>query len=733
MSTAAGKVNRELILEGLDCANCAMKIENGMKKLDGVSYCSVNFVNKTLLLEVDQEYDQVVITAARKKIRQLEPHIQVLEQGKGTKSVIPSYGQHDHYAHAQADDGRHGHSHANGAGDTKRLLLRILAGAVLTGIGLTIPFSGGAEFVLFAIAYVIVGGDVVWRAVQNTVRGQVFDEHFLMTLATIGAFAIQQYPEGVAVMLFYQVGELFQSLAVNRSRKSIGSLLDIRPDYANLHIGNETKRVAPEEVRVGEVIIIKPGERVPLDGKVLTGTTAMDTSALTGESVPREVGSGDEVLSGFINKNGVLTIEVTKSYGESTVSKLLELVQNASSRKAMTEQFITKFARYYTPMVVMAAALLAFVPPLLLSGATFSEWVYRALVFLVISCPCALVVSIPLGFFGGIGAASRQGVLVKGSNYLEALNDVKYVVFDKTGTLTQGTFAVIGVYPVVGESREQLLRYAAYAELHSSHPIADSIRAAYGQELQAADVQEYNEIAGHGIQVQFEGKKIAAGNAKLMKLEQIPFEAPAEEGTVVYVAVDGKYAGAIFIADQIKEDAVQAVRSLKELGIKKTVMLTGDAQAVAESVGRKLGLDEVHAELLPQHKVEELEKLGRQKARKHKIAFIGDGMNDTPVLARADIGIAMGGLGSDAAIEAADIVIMTDEPSRLATAIRIARRTRRIVWQNIGFALGVKVVFLLLGSFGIATMWEAVFSDVGVTLLAVLNAMRVMRMELPSS
>ncbi|WP_145681719.1 heavy metal translocating P-type ATPase, partial [Bacillus licheniformis] len=542
-------------------------------------------------------------------------------------------------------------------------------------------------------------------------------------------FIIQQYPEGVAVMLFYQIGELFQGAAVTRSRKSISDLMDIRPDYANLQTEGGTVKVSPDEVKAGDIIIVKPGEKVPLDGKVRAGKSLVDTSALTGESVPREAAPGTEVLSGFVNKNGVLEVEVDKEYSESTVSKILDLVQNASSRKAKTENFITKFAKYYTPFVVIIALLLAFVPPLIISGALLSDWVYRALVFLVISCPCALVVSIPLGFFGGIGAASKAGILVKGGNYLEALNDVKYAVFDKTGTLTKGEFAVVKLSPASHVKEDELLEYAALAEHFSGHPIAESIREAYGKEVQADRIKDYSETAGFGVRAVVDGAVILAGNAKLMKKAGIQYQKESEIGTVVYVAAGDTFIGSIVIADEIKEDAKRAISALKKAGIKKTVMLTGDAKDTGEAVGEQLSIDEVHAELLPQHKVDRIETLDKQKLPKEKLLFAGDGINDTPVLARADIGVAMGGLGSDAAVEAADIVIMTDQPSKIAEAISIAKRTRTIVWQNIIFALGVKGVFLILGAFGIATMWEAVFSDVGVTLLAVLNAMRVLKVK----
>lgn len=712
MSEAQRIVKKELLLDGLDCANCAMKIENGVKKVDGVSSCTVNFATKTLILETTSGENEQVVSEAKKKVNSLEPHIRVID-----KSELKS------------SNTKHSHDHDHGNVNTKRTLTRLIVSVILMAIGIFGPLTGYLEFGIFAVAYIIIGGDIVLKAARNIVRGQVFDENFLMSIATLGAFAIQEYPEGVAVMLFYQVGEMFQGMAVNRSRKSISSLMDIRPDYANLKIGGETKRVTPEEVKIGDIIVVRPGERVPLDGIVIEGNSAMDTSALTGESVPREVETGNDVLSGFINKNGVLLVEVTKEFGESTVSKILDLVQNASNKKAPTENFITKFARYYTPVVVIVAVLLAVVPPLIISDATFSDWIYRALVFLVISCPCALVVSIPLGFFGGIGASSKKGVLVKGSNYLEALNDVKYVVFDKTGTLTKGVFTVTKVHNTDVVSKEDLLKFAAHAEMHSTHPIAESIRSAYGQELREEELEGYNEIAGHGIQVNYNGKEVLAGNAKLMVKENVSFTEPKELGTIIHVAIDRNYAGYIVIADEVKEDSAEAIRSLKGLGIKKTIMLTGDSKAVGEAIGRQLNLDEVHAELLPQHKVEEIEKLDKQKSPKEKIIFVGDGINDTPVLARADIGIAMGGLGSDAAIEAADIVIMTDETSKISTAIRIAKRTRRIVWQNIIFALGVKAVFLVLGAFGIATMWEAVFSDVGVTILAVLNSIRVLKTD----
>jgi Cd2+/Zn2+-exporting ATPase len=764
MQADIATVKRKVVLKGLDCANCAMKIENGIEKIEGISSCSVNYANETLMMEFDASKEVEIMSAAKKKVKQLEPHIKFIEQGKGNSSSrngealahskphnhdhSDSNHQHSHdhshehnhnhnhnhgegkaHNHDHAEDDGHGHSHDHGENSVRTMMIRLIASAAIGAAAILLSLNSTVELILFIVAYLIIGGDIVLRAVKNIIRGQVFDEYFLMSIATIGAFAIGEYPEGVAVMLFYQVGELFQSIAVNRSRKSISSLLDLRPDFANIKINNEIKRVSPEEVKVGDMIVVRPGERVPLDGKVADGHSSMDTSALTGESVPREVAAGDDILSGFINKNGVLTVEVTKEFGDSTVAKILDLVENASSKKAETEKFITKFARYYTPVVVIVAVLLATVPPLLISGATFSDWLYRALVFLVISCPCALVISIPLGFFGGIGASSKNGVLIKGSNYLEGLNDVKYVVFDKTGTLTKGSFKVNNIIATGQWAQEDILKYAAYAEMHSTHPIAQSIREAYGQQLDEQLISNYDEISGHGISVNFDNNEVLVGNTKLMKLKQIPFSEPKEVGTIVHVAINTQYAGYIVIADEVKEDASKAIRLLKHLGVKKIVMLTGDNKAVGEDVGRKLGVDEVHAELLPQHKVEELEKLDAAKGPKEKIIFVGDGINDTPVLAQADIGVAMGGLGSDAAIEAADVVIMTDEPSKLASAMQIAKSTRRIVWQNIIFALGVKAVFLIFGAFGIATMWEAVIGDVGVSLVAVLNAMRVLKVK----
>ncbi|AET57362.1 heavy metal-transporting ATPase [Paenibacillus terrae HPL-003] len=789
----------EWILEGLDCANCALKIENGVSKIEGVLDCSVNFVTKTLTMTASPDQKEEIFRQTERKVHRLEPHVRMIvksAQGRsrensrsvagaaqagsagerthshehdeghthenGQQHGVHSHTGHTHshearaeevhahndhhhdehahdhsdatHTHSHENDSHAGHTHDHGAAGLRRMIARLAIGAVVAAVAWWLPVEGVGKLALFLLAYIIVGGDVVLQAVRSLVRGMAFDEYFLMTLATVGAFAIGQYPEGVAVMFFYQIGELFQGVAVNRSRKSISDLMDIRPDYANLKTADSVSRVSPEDVRVGDLIVIKPGEKIPLDGKVVDGKSHVDTSALTGESVPRTVEPGSSVMSGFINTNGLLTVEVSKKFSESAVAKILELVQNASAKKAPTEKFITKFSRYYTPVVVIVALLLAVVSPLVVPGAQFADWVYRALVFLVISCPCALVVSIPLGFFGGIGAASRSGVLIKGGNYLEALNHVKYAVFDKTGTLTKGVFRVTGIYPAGEFTKESLLETAAFAELHSTHPIAASLRESYGKELQAERVQQYSEISGHGIQAHIDGRLVLAGNSKLMEREQVAYNdaqraGTLDEGTVVHVAVDGTYAGCILISDEVKEDAARTIASLKKLGVVKTIMLTGDNRTVAEAVGQQLGLDEVRAELLPQHKAEAIEQLSASKKAGDKILFVGDGINDTPVLTLADVGVAMGGLGSDAAIEAADIVIMNDEPSRLVAAIHIAKRTRRIVWQNIIFALGVKAVFLTLGAFGIATMWEAVFSDVGVTLLAVLNVMRVLKVR----
>jgi Cd2+/Zn2+-exporting ATPase len=781
----AAKIKRELLLEGLDCANCAAKIEQKINNLDSVSTATVNFMTRTLTIEAEltAKVDEIIRDATA-IIKKLEPDVSVKEkiitQGEkktfilngldcsscaakiekevgnivGVKSaavdfvsqklIIEFNSKHDEKRIVEeaskiakciesgikvAEDDKGSIKEEAEKGINKKEIIRLGIGAFLFGVGVIFGFPFWAELSIFLISYILVGGQVVLKAAKNIVRGQVFDENFLMSVATIGAFAIQEFPEGVAVMLFYQVGELFQNIAVNRSRRSIKALMDIRPDYANLKIGDEEKTVSPEEVKIGDIIIVKPGERVPLDGKVIEGKSMMDTSALTGESVPREVEAGNDVLSGFINKNGLLTVEVTKEFGESTVAKILDLVQNASSKKAPTENFITKFARYYTPVVVFAALALAVIPPLVIPGATFSDWIYRALVFLVISCPCALVISIPLGFFGGIGGASKNGILVKGSNYLEALNAVDTVVFDKTGTLTKGVFKVTKVMDYDAAPTMTLLEAAAYAESYSNHPIALSILKEYNKEVNKNEIENYEEISGHGIKVKARDHVILAGNAKLMKKEDIAYDEVNAAGTVVHVAIDGKYAGLIIISDEVKEDAPQAMKALKDIGIKKLVMLTGDSKSVGTTVGQSLGLDEVHAELLPHQKVEKLEELDKKKSPKGKLVFVGDGINDAPVLARADIGVAMGGLGSDAAIEAADIVLMTDEPTKLVSAIKIAKRTRTIVWQNIIFALAVKGVVLLLGAGGIATMWEAVFADVGVAVLAILNAMRVMKVE----
>lgn len=701
--TPAESGERMLFFRGLDCADCAGKIEAEVQALPGMQEAAMNFAAQRLLLKAENKETLPALTRqAIEIINRIEPDVQVgFREESGDEDEEKGERQ-------------------------KRILLG--AGTVLFLVAVLTSFPPMVELALYIAAYLMIGGEIVLQALRNIRRGEVFDENFLMSVATIGAFAIGEYPEGVAVMLFYQIGELFQDMAVNRSRRSIKSLMDIRPDFANVKLGEEVRRVSPEEVGVGDIIVVKPGERIPLDGVVTQGRSALDTSALTGESLPRDVEPGSAVLSGSINQSGLLTIEVTKEFGESTASKILELVQNAGGKKAPTETFISKFARVYTPVVVFAAVILAIVPPLVIPGEQFSDWVYRALSFLVVSCPCALVVSIPLSFFGGIGAASKNGILIKGGNYLEALNHADTVVFDKTGTLTKGSFTVTEIAPVT-MTKDELLRYAALAESSSNHPIALSILKAYGKLVEDGQVLNQEEIPGHGVRVTIDGKNVLAGNARLMEAEQIAFQPAAALGTLVYLAVDGVYAGHLVIADEEKPDSRKAIAALKQAGVKTVAMLTGDSQAVGKQVASALGIDTVYAELLPDQKVERLEELDAKKSEGGKLVFVGDGINDAPVLARADVGIAMGGIGSDAAIEAADIVLMTDEPSKLATALKIAKKTRSIVWQNIVFALGVKAVILVLAAMGIATMWAAVFGDVGVTLIAVLNAMRALRFK----
>lgn len=608
----------------------------------------------------------------------------------------------------------------------KKWLIRILIGAAGLLTGFFVPLEGYYRLFLYVPVYLVIGWDVLWRACRNIAHGQVFDENFLMCLATVGAFVIGDYPEAVAVMVFYQTGELFQNYAVERSRSSISALMDIRPDYANIERNGVLEKVDPEEVHIGEIIVVKPGEKIPLDGIVTEGKSSIDTSALTGESMPRELEAGGEALSGCINLNGTLTIRVNKEFGESTVSKILDLVENSSAKKAKAENFITKFARYYTPFVVIAALLLAIIPPLFIAGEQWSEWINRALIFLVISCPCALVISVPMGFFGGIGGASKCGVLVKGGNYLEALSKAEIVVFDKTGTLTKGTFEVSKVIAQREEEQNQLLEWAAFAECDSSHPIALSLKKAYGKEIIRDRVRDIEEIPGRGIRAAVDGTVVYAGNEKLMSQFGFACSEQKEAGTIVHVAADGRYIGYILISDQIKEDAPIAVQRLKAEGVHKTVMLTGDSHKVGELVGKETGIDQVYAELLPDGKVEQVEQLLQEKSKKGRLVFAGDGINDAPVLSRSDIGIAMGALGSDAAIEVADIVIMDDKPSKIAMAIRIAKKTMRIVYGNIIFALAVKALVLILGAFGMTNMWGAVFADVGVSVIAILNSMRAL-------
>ncbi len=693
---------KKYTLKNLDCASCASKIEGYLTKLDEVKFVNVNFANSTMTIDTDN------LEKVKARIKEIEPEVIVEDSDKEKAIVSTSELVENKWTIIKAVSG----------------LLLLIAGMVFEEEIHNTPFHI-AEFLVFGTGYLIVGWKVISSAVKNIIRGQFFDEQFLMAIATLGAFAIDQMPEAVAVMLFYVVGELFQDIAVNRSRKSIKALLEIKPEYANLVIDGESTRVSPESIQVGDTIIVKAGERIPLDGEVINGSSFVDTSALTGESVPRKVKDKDTVLSGMINQTGVLTIKVTKIFSESSVSKILELVENASSKKAETEKFITTFAKYYTPVVVISALLLAILPPLLVSGQTFGEWIYRALVVLVISCPCALVISIPLGYFGGIGSASRKGILVKGSNFLDALTQVKTVVFDKTGTLTKGEFKVSEVVTSNGFSKEQILEYAAYAETNSNHPVAKSISDAYAKEIDHARIKQVEEISGHGIKAVIDEKTVLAGNDKLLHKENIEHPVCNVEGTVVHIAIDKVYMGYIIISDTLKDDAIEAIDKLKAKNI-QTVMLTGDNQFAAAAFAKKLGIDKYFCELLPEDKVKHIETLMSEN-KGGKVAFVGDGINDAPVIARADIGIAMGALGSDAAIETADVVLMTDSPSKVSIAIDVAKRTRNIVWQNILFAMGVKAIFIILGVFGIATMWEAVFGDMGVALIAVFNAIRILK------
>lgn len=681
-------------LEGLDCANCAMKIEKRINEINGVKQANVNFAVGKLTIDADQDKIGEIETETRKVIKELEPEVEVKEIEEVTSTL----------------------------NEEKKDLIRIVLSAIgLLGLFIWAP-AEPIRFIGFLLVYLFIGFDVIKQAALNITRGQLFDENFLMAIATIGAMLIGEYPEAVAVMLFYQVGEYFQGFAVNQSRKSIRALMEIRPEVAHVETEAGLVTTQPERVMIGEHVFVKPGERVPLDGKVISGQSLVDTSALTGESVPKEVFEGESVLSGFININQPLVVEVEKNYQNSTISKLLELVENASSKKAPAENFITKFARYYTPVVVVLAVLLAILPPLVLPNTGFDEWIYRALTFLVISCPCALVISVPLSFFGGIGGASKMGVLVKGSNYLELLAHTDTMVFDKTGTLTKGDFSVQSIETTMVEPL--FMQYVASVEQYSTHPIAQAILADYEGALLPTDQME--EVLGEGIKAVVDGKVVLVGNHKLFTRYNIAFPVNQAVGTLVYVAIDQQYVGSIVIADSIKEDAKAALQKLKKLGVKQTVMLTGDAQAIATHIGNELGIDTVYSELLPQDKVAKLEQILTNASQ--KTAFVGDGINDAPVLARADVGIAMGGLGSDAAIEAADVVIMNDEPGKIADAIRLSRKTLKIVKQNIIFAIGIKSVVLILGAFGIATMGDAVFADVGVTVLAVLNAMRCLKL-----
>ncbi len=714
--------NIEIDIRDLTCMNCAMKIEKKLEKVEGIEKASANLITQKINIEIMQtsELDNkkigTIINKAAEIVKKIEPDLDVLYQGK----KIYGYQKGIRYKKPP-----------NQKNDKNRFKLGIAFFLLayflkISPVRHNLILVGG----VFLISYVLIGGKILLKALQNIKKGEIFDENFLMALATIGAFIIKEFPEGVAVMLFYRIGEHFQDKAVARSKKSIISLMGIRPDIANLKIDNDIKIVAPEIVKIDEEIVVKPGEKVPLDGIIIDGESIIDVSALTGESIPKVVKAGDIILSGSINKTGLITIKVTKEFSNSTVSKILDMVQNASSQKTKSENFITKFSRFYTPIVVFLAIAIAIIPPIVMQTYEFTQWIYKALIFLVISCPCALVISIPLSFFGGIGAASKNGILVKGGNYLEALNKVDTIVFDKTGTLTKGTFKVTQIEPADANiNKEDLLEYAAIAESYSNHPIADSILNEYGKKIDKSKLLSYEEVPGLGIKVKLEDKEIIAGNSNLMEQENIRYKESRTLGTFVHIAKDKEYMGHLIISDEIKEDSAKTIKQLKKMGVKRFIMLTGDNKEVAEEVAKEVKIKEFYSQLLPHDKVDILDKIYLGKKRKNNLMFVGDGVNDAPVLARADIGVAMGALGSDAAIEAADIILMTDEPSKIISAKKIAKKTRHIVLQNITIALSVKIIVLLLGAGGLATMWEAVFADVGVALIAVLNAIRIIKKQ----
>ena len=727
-----GKQEIKLILSGLTCANCANKIEKRVNDLEYIEEANLNFATSTLLISGDgSKSDDEIVKKAKEIINKLEPevivynndekNIEIKNKDICTNKSCNNIKKHEH-GHSHED----GHSHEHNGNIALKDNLSLVIGIIVYVAALFLKSKEMLSLFLFILSYILIGGKVVLTAVKNILRGEVFDENFLMSIATLGAFFVGEYPEAVAVMLFYEIGELFQGYAVNRSRKSITSLMNIRAEYANVIRDEKEIKVKPEEVDLDEIIIIKNGERVPLDGVVIEGQSFLDTSALTGESVPREAKVGDEVLSGAINTKAVLRVKVRRNFKESTVSRIIELVENASNKKAKTEKFITKFARIYTPIVVFCALALAIIPPIIIKNASFSDWIYRALIFLVVSCPCALVVSIPLGLFAGIGGASKKGILVKGGNYLEALKDIDTIMLDKTGTLTKGIFKVSEINAINIE-KDKLLELAAISESLSNHPIAQSIIKEYGKEIDSSIIKDYEEISGYGIKANIGESSILLGNHKLMNKFNIKYEDKETIGTIVHISINNEYKGNIIISDEIKDNAKEAINNIKSLGILETIMLTGDNKYIADKVGRLINIDKIYSELLPQDKVQKVEETINNKKTKGKVAFVGDGINDAPVLARADIGIAMGGIGSDAAIEAADVVLMNDDINSLSEAIKIARKTNTILWQNIIFSLSIKILVLILGAFGIATMWEAVFADVGVTLIAVLNSTRCLK------